>query len=96
MVPLRRVDETEADGHVTSTVREWKRRDWGDGGLDFHWWCTDAPDAFGGARMVYEEMAGELRVLVGDEVYALLARHLDRRRRAGDEVFLPHPALKRR
>ena len=49
-LPLRRVDETDDLGHVTSTVREWKRRDWGDGGHDFHWWCTDADDAFIGAE----------------------------------------------
>ena len=40
-VPLRRVDDTDVYGHVTSTVREWKRRDWGAGGDEFHWWCTD-------------------------------------------------------
>ena len=34
--PMRRVDETDTYGHVTSTVREWKRRDWGPGGLEFH------------------------------------------------------------
>src|SRR5690606_29361249 len=36
-VPVRRVDSVADDGHVTSTVREWKRRDWGVGGEDFHW-----------------------------------------------------------
>lgn len=97
MLPLRRVDETDDHGHVTSTVREWKRRDWGEGGHDFHWWCTDADDAFVGDRMVYEELAAELQVLVGEDVYDLLAKHLaKRRRRSGDEVFLPHPALRRR
>ena len=42
-LPLRRVDETDDYGHVTSTLREWKRRDWGDGGDEFHWWCTESP-----------------------------------------------------
>ena len=46
--PIRQVDSTDENGHVTSTVREWKRRDWGEGGFEFHWWCTDAPDAFVG------------------------------------------------
>ena len=36
-------DETDVYGHVTSTVREWKRRDWGPGGEEFHWWCTRRP-----------------------------------------------------
>jgi hypothetical protein len=97
MLPLRRVDETDDQGHVTSTIREWKRRDWGEGGHDFHWWCTEEAEAFGGQQMVYEELSGELRVLVGDEVYDLVAKHLAKRRKqAGDEVFLPHPAVRRR
>ncbi len=31
-LPIRQVDSTDENGHVTSTVREWKRRDWGKGG----------------------------------------------------------------
>lgn len=92
-LPLRRVDETDEGGHVTSTIREWKRRDWGEGGADFHWWCTDAPDAFVGTSPVFESLADELRTMVGDEVYEVLAAHLRRRRRKdGTRVFLPHPA----
>src|SRR5579885_3328849 len=37
-LPLRREDEVADDGHVTSTIRQWDRRDWGDGGFEFHWW----------------------------------------------------------
>ena len=96
-LPLRRIDEVDAHGHVTSTVREWKRRDWGEGGLDFHWWCTDAPDAFDGDRPVYEELSAELRALVGDRTYDLLAAHLrKRRKRHGTEVYVAHPATRRR
>ena len=92
-VPIRRVDETDEHGWVTSTVREWKRRDWGEGGEDFHWWCTDAPDAFVSATPVYEHMAAELRALTSEVAYEMLADHLDgRRRRQGTEVYLPHPS----
>ena len=45
-LPLRLEERTDEHGHVTSFVREWKRRDWGDGGHEFHWWCTDSPEAF--------------------------------------------------
>ncbi len=31
-LPLRREDETSPDGHVTSVVRQWDRRHWGEGG----------------------------------------------------------------
>lgn len=96
-LPLRRVDETDENGHVTSTVREWKRRDWGDGGAEFHWWCTEDPEAFVGRRPVYRELADELRELVGDVPYRLLRQHLDgRRRRGATEVAVAHPALKSR
>ena len=47
-LPLRREDTTDDAGHVTSTVTQWDRRHWGEGGEEFHWWCTEAPEAFGG------------------------------------------------
>ena len=96
-LPLRRIDETDDNGHVTSTVREWKRRDWGEGGLDFHWWCTESSEAFGSSIPVYETMADELRTLVGDEPYEMLVGHLrDRWNCQGTDVHLPHPAVRRR
>lgn len=92
-LPLRRIDETDDLGHVTSTVREWKRRDWGEGGADFHWWCTDAPEAFGASRPVFEELGDELQQMVGEEVFALITNHLAQRMRSqGTEVYLSHPA----
>jgi hypothetical protein len=91
-LPLRRVDHTEDSGHVTSTVREWKRRDWGGGGEDFHWWCTDAPDAFDGHRPVYEELRDELIELVGEWAYDRVVEDLERRRDTA--TLLPHPVLR--
>ena len=49
-LPLRREDTVAPDGHVTSVLSEWGRRHWGAGGAEFHWWCTEAPEAFSGAR----------------------------------------------
>lgn len=91
-LPLRRDDEVGVTGHVTSTVRQWDRRDWGDGGYEFHWWCTEDPAAFTGARPVYESMRDELVELIGQPVYDLLARYLATRR---DTLAapLPHPAV---
>jgi hypothetical protein len=94
-LPLRRIDETDTYGHVTSTVREWKRRDWGAGGFEFHWWCTDDPQAFVGSRPVYREMRDELVALCGQRPYDLfvdLVERIDER----DGKPLPHPALKNR
>ena len=94
-LPLRREDDTAEDGHVTSTVRQWDRRNWGAGGAEFHWWCTESADAFVGHRPVYREMADELVALVGPEAYARLAAYLDGRA-AGAGAPLPHPAVRRR
>jgi hypothetical protein len=93
-LPLRRHDETDAHGHVTSTLREWKRRDWGEGGLEFHWWCTDDPQAFVAHRPVYVELSEEIVELVGARPYAMVVAHIERHERLGRETFLPHPALR--
>jgi hypothetical protein len=89
-LPLRRIDETDQYGHVTSTVREWKRRDWGEGGDEFHWWCTDSPTAFVGATPVYESLRDELVELCGEVAYDLFVAHMAAR----NTTWLPHPALK--
>ncbi len=97
-LPLRREDQVDdEEGHVTSVIREWDRRHWGKGGREFHWWCTEAPDAFVGSKPVYEEMQPELTKMVGRKVYdrfVALLRERDRLRTKG--VALPHPAVRTR
>jgi hypothetical protein len=105
-LPLRREDEVADDGHVTSTIRQWDRRDWGEGGFQFHWWCTESPDAFVGSKPVYEELRPELIALVGEKAYRRVVRYLHARgvTRNGKPpvadppiaVPVPHPALRRR
>jgi hypothetical protein len=90
-VPLRREDQTDSTGHVVSTVSQWDRRHWGAGGDDFHWWCTEAPEAFVGVHPVYQAMRDELKGLVGAKVYAIVAAELDRRRATG--MTLSHPTV---
>ena len=92
-VPVRYQYETDETGHTTFVLREWKRRDWGEGGAEFHWWCTEDPEAFVGHERVVDSLEDEIRGLVGDEVYELLVDHLDDR--ATGTVFLPHPAVRR-
>lgn len=91
-LPLRREDETDATGHVTSTVYQWDRRHWGAGGAEFFWWCTEAPEAFTGGAPVYLSLRDELVGLVGKRVYRILAAELDRRRSAAIAP-LAHPAV---
>lgn len=92
-LPLRRDDREEANGRVTSTITEWGRAGWGKGGDEFHWWCTEAPEAFGGGEPVYRSLAAELNGMVGAGVYERLAEYLDSR--AAGDTFLPHPVVRR-
>ena len=81
-LPLRREDQVDdEEGHVTSVVRQWDRRHWGKGGREFHWWCTEAPDAFVGTKPVYKEMEAELTEMVGAKVYREMVSLLDERAR---------------
>jgi hypothetical protein len=99
-LPLRREDNVSDDGHVTSVVRQWDRRDWGDGGAEFHWWCTESPDAFVGAKPAFEGLLGELRAMVGAKVADGLIDYLRERATASREARsnlsggVPHPAVK--
>ncbi len=92
-LPLRREDEDGPEGHVRSTVRQWDRRDWGGGGSEFHWWCTESHEAFVGTEPVYKTLRTELTAMVGEANYKTLARYLERIRPT--ETRLPHPALRR-
>lgn len=91
-LPLRLESSTDDGGHVTSTLREWKRRDWGAGGQEFHWWCTESSDAFVGAVPVYQYLKDEIVEMVGqvnyDRIVALLQRP--------QSTPLGHPAIRRR
>jgi hypothetical protein len=90
-VPIRLEHSTDESGHVTSRVREWKRRDWGEGGADFAWWCTDAPEAFSGDEPLYLSACDDLIGLVGAPIYELLVPLLER----PNWTPLPHPVLRR-
>jgi hypothetical protein len=90
-LPLRLEHHTDDNGYVTSTLREWKRRDWGDGGNDFHWWCTESDDAFIGGIPAYEYLRDEIIEMVGQPAYEQMVILLER----PNWVPLPHPATRR-
>ena len=92
-LPLRREDAVADDGHVTSTIRQWDRRHWGEGGQEFHWWCTESPEAFVGTQPVYRELRDELIELTGVKVYEQLETYL-LAKTAAPVAFLPHPATR--
>ena len=94
-LPLRLEDHTDDDGHVTSTLREWKRRDWGEGGARV-------------PLVVHRRPRGVRRPRAGVRDDARRDRRDGRARRPttcfvgacsrarGRERYLPHPALRRR
>ena len=88
-LPLRVEHHSDTNGWVNTSVREWKRRDWGDGGADLHWWCTESTDAFVGREPVYKYLRDEIIETVGRKVYDLLVEALER----PTSQPLPHPAL---
>jgi hypothetical protein len=92
-LPLRYEESLDDNDHLTVTLREWKRRDWGEGGFDFHWWCTDHADAFVGGEPVYLALKDEITAMIGDVAYGQLADHIEGR---GSKTLLPHPVVKRR
>jgi hypothetical protein len=91
-LPLRLTHQVDEVQHTTWTLREWKRRDWGEGGEEFHWWCTESHEAFVGHESVVSTLADEIRALVGQPVYDQLLTVLDER---PSHTWVPHPAVRR-
>lgn len=91
-LPLRLDYHRDDNGHLTYLLREWKRRDWGEGGQEFHWWCTESSEAFRASEPVYVALRDELVALVGRPAYEALVAHLE----APVDRPVPVPGLKSR
>ncbi|GAA2618880.1 hypothetical protein GCM10010399_57410 [Dactylosporangium fulvum] len=75
---------------LVSTLGEFDRRGWGEGGHDLHWWCTSSPEAHVGALRLYQEYEPELTALIGKAAYTRLAELCVARVEQG--MIAPHPA----
>jgi hypothetical protein len=84
---VTRPDDTKV---LVSTVSEFDRRGWGEGGHDLHWWCTSAPEAHVGSEPLYLSYGPELAALIGQAGYAELARLCEQRLAQG--LVAQHPA----
>jgi hypothetical protein len=84
---LTRPDETKI---LVSTVTEFDRRGWGDGGHDLHWYCTSAPEAHVGSQALYLSYGPEIAALIGQPAYVVLAGLCERRLDQG--LVAEHPA----
>jgi hypothetical protein len=93
-LPIRReqewVDRADGTRVLVSSITEFDRRGWGEGGHDLHWWCTSSPDAHTGGEPLYVSYAPELTALIGTEAYTELARLAARRLTLG--LVAEHPA----
>ena len=95
-LPLRREDEVTDDGYIITSVGQWERRHWGAGGAEFHWWCSEAPEAYVGTQRVVDSMRDELIATVGKKTYARLLAFVDERAaRLATSTPLPHPITRR-
>ncbi|MGV9825866.1 hypothetical protein [Gordonia sp. NPDC003429] len=84
---VTRPDDTQV---LQTTITEYDRRGWGEGGHDLKWYCSGSPDAHVGATQVFESYAPELTELLGAAAYDELARVC--RRRNGMGLIAVHPA----
>ncbi len=93
-LPVRRaqewVDRPDGTKILLSTIGEFDRRGWGEGGHELHWYCTSSPDAHVGAEALYVSYAPELTALIGEPAYSELARLCAARLAAG--LVAEHPA----
>jgi hypothetical protein len=80
---------------VITRISQWDRSDWGAGGDEFHWWCTEDPAAFRGKSRVVDSMAEELTAMVGARVYDQLFAYMNTRAQRPKGTLLPHPVLRR-
>ena len=85
------VPSLEPADDQTAFLLERIREGWGEGGEEFAWWCTEAPEAFTAHEPVYRTMETELRLMLGDHVYEEIVKYCDTRLAAGP-LPLAHPA----
>lgn len=93
-LPIRRTqdwaDRPDGTQVLVSTITEFDRRGWGDGGHDLHWWCASAPEAHVGRQRLYVSYRPELTALIGAAAYDELSRLCAARVHHG--LVAPHPA----
>jgi hypothetical protein len=105
-LPVRRtyrtVERPDGTSYLEASIGEYDRRGWGAGGHELDWYCSGNPDAHVGTEPVFRGSEGELRELMGDGAYEVLATHCEAHlaavaalRASGQRKLLPlfvHPA----
>jgi hypothetical protein len=93
-LPVRReqdwVERPDGTKILRTTLAEFDRRGWGEGGHDLDWYCTSSPEAHVGGEAMYVSYRAELVALIGDKAYDELAALCARRLKLG--LVAVHPA----
>jgi hypothetical protein len=93
-LPVRReqdwVERPDGTKILLSTISEFDRRGWGEGGHDLNWYCTSSPEAHVGHEPLYVSYGPEIVALIGQPAYDELARLCAARLEKG--LVAPHPA----
>ncbi|MEO6880054.1 MAG: hypothetical protein ABI181_03760 [Mycobacteriaceae bacterium] len=96
-LPLRctqeEVQRPDGVSVLVTSLGEYDRRGWGEGGEDLSWWCTSSPEAHVGSEAVWRSCAPELTALIGEPAYVELARLCGLREGLG--LVAVHPASAR-
>jgi len=100
-LPMRRTYERrkfeDGDDKLVVIIGEYQARDWGAGGHDFNWYCTDNSEAHIGEDPVYISNREELVALLGQQAYDEVARMCKEREELlatgrFTAALLPHPS----
>lgn len=93
-LPVRReqewVDRPDGTRILRSSLAEFDRRGWGEGGHDLDWYCTSSPEAHVAGEPMYLSYATELVALIGQPAYDELAKTCHDRLKLG--LVAVHPA----
>ena len=93
-LPVRReqdwIERPDGTKVLQSTVTEFDRRGWGEGGHDLYWYCSGAPEAHVGREPLYAPTPPSSPPCIGAAAYAELVRLCDRRAELG--LVAVHPA----
>ncbi len=77
-LPLK-IEQGDDDGVAVSILRRWQRDDWGPGGNDMAWVCTEReaqPSAYVGEQAVIVSLGTELSALLGPELFEAVEQQL--------------------
>ncbi len=95
-LPVRRAfdwrERPDGTQVMVTTITEYDRRGWGEGGHDLQWWCTGATEAHGGKDPVYISYGPELVAMIGQAAYDELAVHCAARWKTRKSWPARHPA----